>query len=1068
QFVNLKGATLWRSDFYVRESGRNKFKPSKETLKTDAPQPMKKTESDPAADKKTKYTKSWLNEQNEQFIIHEPNGDNANFGFINVVTQHPKHNSLKVFLNGKPINPGNLSDVIKGDHSLLTSWAGVHIKDGNNVIKAQLLDDDKQVIKTLTQNVAFSSDVADVKFIKEQSTLVADGKTPPIVAVQILNAAGTPVHSDLSGSFQVSAPHSAYVTEEERTQDNVLFREQAESKFMTKAQGIAYIKLAPTTQAGKVSLTFNINNSDKSINAWLTPQMRDWILVGLAEGSVVDSNIKSHIEPLSDKELSENYQKDGRVAFFAKGKIKGKWLMTLAYDTAKERNRVIERENIDPDLYFTLYGDNSAQYQDAVSSDKLYVKIENDKMSAMFGDFSTNLNTTELSKYTRSFTGFKSEAQYNNVSVNVFSAKEDSNYQKEEFESLGTTGPYSLNSKNILINTEKVSIETRSRSNPNEILKTVTLRRHIDYSIDYYTGRLSLSNIASTTDASFNPNYLVAEYELDAFSDGNSTTGGRIAYQSDSKKVEVGVTYVDQNASTTDGNIAGIDVTYKPNSSNEFVLETAKTANETDNGKVGARAYLAKYKFTHNKLNIESRAERKESGFGLGQQSSLGSDQQHYDIKADAKLSSKVTLKSNVSRQEKIDTKETHDQVGSSLVYNHDRGNVEVGFNRSDLKASNQRKKHDIATAGVQQKFGKLNTYARVESALNNDANGNKPQRVAIGSSYDINSKVSVFERSEFTKENGQTMKRHQAGLKLRPWTGAEISTAVNRTTENNATADYANYALSQNMPLTEKTTLKASVEQGRDISSDSSSFEGFSQTDTVSKNYTAASIGIDTRHANWSMQQRLETRKSDDEKRFGFINRWYRPEKNGVAYGLQTQAFSVDDKKEKQREQEVESEASAVYRPYNSKWTVMDRFKLSYNDVKGENSSVQTRKAVNHLRTNYQHNDKNQMSFGHGIKHIAQDHQTHEEENTLVFLSSEYRRDLTEKIDVGMHGSALYDVNTKSQEHAVGVDVGVTPFKNSWASIGYNFTGFKDEDFDELEHNNEGWKFNFRVKVDQ
>jgi len=40
------------------------------------------------------------------------------------------------------------------------------------------------------------------------------------------------------------------------------------------------------------------------------------------------------MESLKAGEASEDFYKDGRVAFFAKGQIQGKWLLTTSYDTA--------------------------------------------------------------------------------------------------------------------------------------------------------------------------------------------------------------------------------------------------------------------------------------------------------------------------------------------------------------------------------------------------------------------------------------------------------------------------------------------------------------------------------------------------------------------------------------------------------------------------------------------------------------------------------------------------------------------------------------------------------------
>ena len=48
------------------------------------------------------------------------------------------------------------------------------------------------------------------------------------------------------------------------------------------------------------------------------------------------------------------------------------------------------------------------------------------------------------------------------------------------------------------------------------------------------------------------------------------------------------------------------------------------------------------------------------------------------------------------------------------------------------------------------------------------------------------------------------------------------------------------------------------------------------------------------------------------------------------------------------------------------------------------------------------------------------------------------------------------------------GVSVGVTPVKNAWAELGYNFEGFDDEDFDKSNFKRKGPYVDFRYKFNQ
>ena len=86
------------------------------------------------------------------------------------------------------------------------------------------------------------------------------------------------------------------------------------------------------------------------------------------------------------------------MAFFAKGRIKGDFLLTMAYDSAREKEDARDRLHgtIEPDRYYLLYGDGTEQRFEAASQSKLYLKIERRQFVALFGDFDTGFTVTEL------------------------------------------------------------------------------------------------------------------------------------------------------------------------------------------------------------------------------------------------------------------------------------------------------------------------------------------------------------------------------------------------------------------------------------------------------------------------------------------------------------------------------------------------------------------------------------------------------------------------------------------------------------------------------------------------
>ena len=52
--------------------------------------------------------------------------------------------------------------------------------------------------------------------------------------------------------------------------------------------------------------------------------------------------------------------------------------------------------------------------------------------------------------------------------------------------------------------------------------------------------------------------------------------------------------------------------------------------------------------------------------------------------------------------------------------------------------------------------------------------------------------------------------------------------------------------------------------------------------------------------------------------------------------------------------------------------------------------------------------------------------------------------------------------------DYSTGFDVGTTFAKNIWISVGYNFAGFRDDDFSASRHTAQGPYLKIRIKADQ
>jgi len=373
-------------------------------------------------------------------------------------------------------------------------------------------------LKTIRETIVFARNVMRATGVVDQSVLVADGRTLPEIAIRLEDESGRQVHPGRIINVDVPSPYRLYSESGERD----LFVDGSDQlaplsarEHVTVGQGgIARVKLEPTLQTGKVTAIVTLDDGRKvPIYMYLEPEKRDWILVGLAEGTAGFQEITGESVNIPG-DVDDTFT-DGRVAFFAKGLIKGEWLLTLAVDTDSPRGDLDGdfANEIDPNAFYTLYGDRSYVEFEAVSRYPVYVKIEKSHAYALFGDFDTNITEGRLTAYNRRLSGLKAEYLGENFQVLGFAAETNQGFAKDELPADGTSGVYQLTNDNILVQSETITVETRDRFRPDIVLESVPMVRFLDYTLDYLTGELLFRLPVDVSDAEFNPKVIVVDYE---------------------------------------------------------------------------------------------------------------------------------------------------------------------------------------------------------------------------------------------------------------------------------------------------------------------------------------------------------------------------------------------------------------------------------------------------------------------------------------------------------------------------------------------------------------------------
>ncbi|WP_136443916.1 hypothetical protein [Pacificoceanicola onchidii] len=208
-------------------------------------------------------------------------------------------------------------------------------------------------------------------------------------------------------------------------------------------------------------------------------------------------------------DLSETYS-HGRIAAYAKGKVRGGWTITASVDTNETDLDEIFDDFDKKDPYSTLlrmsresayptYGDDSTIEDDTLTDGKFYLKAERDGSHLLWGNFKSSIGGTYYLRNERELYGFqgvyRSPAQTahgeSRVSLEAFAATPDSLPGREVFR--GTGGSvYFLQNADLAIGSETVTVQLRDKDT-GRVVSTSTLVEGRDYTINYTQGSVVLN-----------------------------------------------------------------------------------------------------------------------------------------------------------------------------------------------------------------------------------------------------------------------------------------------------------------------------------------------------------------------------------------------------------------------------------------------------------------------------------------------------------------------------------------------------------------------------------------------
>lgn len=1173
QFVDARGGALWRADFFMqRDEGaiapssliapslgvaplttpKLMGSASPENAETTIPgvvapsvvQDVPAASRTPAANPITSGRElvaggggaNWVSQANGQSeILYPRTGTNPTNPSTRIVVAKASEDKVVVSINGAPVDP-LLYDGMTYNASKTAGvevWNSVPLVEGDNLVEAVVTHADGTKQK-FSQVVPYVNTVDRAEIVNAKSKLVADGRSNPVIAVRVLDKKGRPVRAGITGSVEVSAPYqTADQVQNRRTSQLVQQFGSARTQWVVKGDdGIAYIELAPTTQTGEVRLDMHLREGVASatrlrdtgsvldrqdeIRAWLSPGQQDWVVVGFGAGSVGYNTLARQAETLT-ADPGDTSITDGQVKLYAKGRVKGSWLLTLAYDSDKKSDRQRRQSvltTVDPEAYYTLYGDTAQQGYDAQSTKNIFVKLETKQFYALFGDFSTGLADTELGQYQRTLTGIKTEYRSQKTGLTAFVASTPFRHERDEIQGMGLSGPYQLQRRDLVLNTERVRIEVRDARRPELIKSQKELIRFQDYEIDYARGTITMRSPLQARDVDFNPTFLVIDYETYGSAQDRLVAGAR-ATRTIGRRVQVGATGIhdDGDRRTTMGTV---DATVQIDSTTRLRAEGGYSSG----GGVSGHAYVVEAQRRTENLDARAYVREQSRQFGVGQQNAVDVGYRKSGIDVATRIGKGIELAGSGYQLDDLTSQarrqglradvrarlDSRTDVQGSLQYVREHGTKGGTVDTAQLGATVSRSMLD----------NRLIVSGEAATTISGDSTVSTPTRYRIGASYAITSNIRALVDHEIASGSGAKGSNTRIGAEVAPWSGATVNGSWNKQAiTENGDRTYGAFGARQSFMLGKGMSADLAVESERTINGsvrpdavnplNSPLLGGRIDNGYLDTDFTSISAGLAKQTLRTSWTTRLETRLGQN-RRYGLTAGLVHQLSEGRVWGGSASAYRLNQY-DGGGVDHADAAFSIALRTPTSRLQFLDKLEMIYDGIQlgtgtplssgsyglpasqigigvlagadyGPIANTSQRatslRFVNNLAINWiaagseERGSRTQISFYYGSKYGIQSFDGARYGGYTDMVSLEARQDVSDWLDVGLQAGARHSWSQGTMQWSLGPTVGVSPARNTWVSLGYNMTGFEDRDFSGARSTTKGPWVAFRMKFDE
>ncbi|WP_298282462.1 hypothetical protein [Novosphingobium sp.] len=1019
---------------------------------------------------------------------------------IRVVVRHRKGEKVNLAINGKPVDPIAFDgESVSPKGYAVSVWRGLPLTGEKSVLTASVRTADGRETAQLKRDVHFVQVPARVTLVKEKSRLIADGTTRPMLALRVTDRHGRPVHAGITGGFTLNQPYESALAIDAMQSRTLSGLDRAAPTFVVKGDdGIAYVELASTMVSGPLRAEFLFKDEAmtrrQQLESWIAPGDQQWTLVGLAEAAGGKSSIAKQMQRDGrfDSDLSDN----ARVAFYAKGRVLGKFLLTASYDSAKQRDQQRLLGAIDPNAYYTVFADGSSRRFDAASREKLYVRLEARAFYAIYGDFVTAFDQTVLARYQRTVTGAAAEGAFGALHVQGFAARIGDTHRRDEIQGGGISGPYRLSSRRIIPNSEIVTLQVRDRFRSELILETKTLQRFIDYDIDLLTGTITFRAPVLSRDENLNPRFIIVDYEVEQATGGEINAGLRADVTTLGGALRVGATAITDTGANNGArsDLVAVDVRAAIGAGTELRAEAAvsRLGGNYDN------AWIAEIEHHDGAIDALAYVRSAQSGFGLGQLNNAERGRRKVGIDGRYRLDEAFAITASAWFDDSLTDAAQRKAAEVNGVWRTQGTDARFGLALFDDRLDDGSKARTTALqAGATRRFfdNKLEINGAASVALGAAESIDLPSRYRIGAAYAFTPSIKLLGTYERASGKAVSADTVQAGFDIGPWDGARaLTTLGQQSLSEYGKRSFAAFGLTQSLPLTPSLTIDATVDHSTtlagidaakliNIDQPASSGGNLGDSGTIAEDFTAVTFGATWRRDRWSVTGRGELRNGQLGDRRGVVFGAIRQFGEGSMVGAGFTMTRAHDQTG-QRSHIFDAAISMAHRPADSAFAMLSKLELRSDEIQGGTATAsgsrtallggtdaKSTRMMASTSLNWtprsETAQRSELGIFAAVRHTFDAYESFDIAGTSLIGGVDARLGIGKSVEIGAIVTVRHNLSDSTTRFAVGPQIGVSLVKDTMITIGYNITGYRDPDFVAARQTTKGVFVAMRMKFD-